>query len=338
MRNPNGFGTVVKLSGNRRNPYAVRSKTIGYNDKGHPIFITIGYAPTREEGLIMLAEYNRNPYDIDAQKITVKEVFEQWSERASEKMNKNTYNSLKTAWKHCKNVETLKYKDLKAYQMQDCIDNCGCGYSTKQSIKALFGHLDNFAFERDIIIKCHSSIIAAPATPETSKKPFSETEIQTIWEHQNEEWVDSVIVLLYSAWRINEFLGLKKSDVDLKNMTMTGGIKTANGKNRIVPIHKKILPFIKKRMEIEGEYLFSYEGRKCNTSDYYPIWHDIMDACNMKHTPHECRHTFRSRLDSAGANDVCMDLLMGHKPKDVGKRVYTHKTIEELKETIHLLS
>lgn len=336
MKNPNGYGSVVKLSGNRRNPYAIR-KTIGYNDKGHPIYKAVGYAPTREQGLIMLAEYNRNPYDIDLQKITVKEVFERWCDRASVKMNKNTFNALKTAWKHCKEVEMLKYKELKAYQMQDCIDNCGRGYSTKQSIKSLFGHLDKFALELDVIVKCNSTLITAPAVPETKKKPFTDEEIAAIWNYQDIEWVDSVLVLLYSGWRINEFLGLKKSDIDLENMTMTGGIKSDSGKNRIVPIHNKILPFILNRFSSESEYLFSYNGSQCNTTTYYPIWHEIMKMCNMNHTPHECRHTFRSKLDSAGANKVCMNLLMGHKSKDVGERVYTHKTLEELRETIFLL-
>ena len=52
MKNPNGYGTVVKLSGNRRKPYAVR-KTIGFNEKGHPIYLPIGYTETREEGMNM---------------------------------------------------------------------------------------------------------------------------------------------------------------------------------------------------------------------------------------------------------------------------------------------
>ena len=56
MRNPNGYGTVAKLSGQRRRPYIVK-KTIGWNDKGHPIYDIIGYAETREAGNIMLAEY-----------------------------------------------------------------------------------------------------------------------------------------------------------------------------------------------------------------------------------------------------------------------------------------
>ncbi len=69
----------------------------------------------------------------------------------------------------------------------------------------------------------------------------------------------------------------------------------------------------------------------------YIFWNAIMEQLKMNHTPHECRHTFRSRLDSAGANKRCIDLLMGHTSKDVGERVYTHKTLEELQDTIFLL-
>lgn len=73
MRNPNGYGTVAKLSGQRRRPYIVK-KTIGWNDKGHPIYDIIGYAETREVGNIMLAEYNRDPWDVDRAKITLQQL------------------------------------------------------------------------------------------------------------------------------------------------------------------------------------------------------------------------------------------------------------------------
>ena len=64
MRLPNGYGSVVKMSGKRRKPYMVR-KTIGWHldeTKGRQIqdFQIIGYAETRAEGLRMLAEYNQN--------------------------------------------------------------------------------------------------------------------------------------------------------------------------------------------------------------------------------------------------------------------------------------
>jgi integrase len=118
---------------------------------------------------------------------------------------------------------------------------------------------------------------------------------------------------------------------------MRGGTKTKAGKNRIVPIHPKIAEIVQNRVSDGGGYLFMVNGKKCYIQQYYTFWNMIMEKISASHTPHECRHTFRSRLDSAGANKRCIDLIMGHKSKDVGERVYTHKTIQELKEVIELI-
>ena len=74
MRLPNGYGSVVKLSGNRRNPFVVR-KTREFNVKGHAVFDIVGYYPTREAGLIALAEYNKAPYDLTQDKTTLEELY-----------------------------------------------------------------------------------------------------------------------------------------------------------------------------------------------------------------------------------------------------------------------
>lgn len=333
MRNPNGYGSVVKLSGNRRKPYCAR-KTTGFNEKGHPIYLVIGYYPERSEAMIALAEYNRNPFDVDLAKITMKELFDKWSERDFSKMSKSSASSHKASFKHAENLHKVPYKNIKAYQMQEVIDGCGCGYSTQGAIKNLFGQLDKFAMELDIINKCNSDLISAAPIPPSSKKPFTEDEIKAVWKIQHHEWVDSVLTFLYMGWRISELLGIKTKDVNLKEETILGGTKTKNGKNRIVPIHPKIMPMIKARIAEGNEYLFSYNGKKLSSSQYYIFWNAIMEQLKIKHTPHECRHTFRSRLDSAGANKVCIDLMMGHKSKEVGERVYTHKTVQELKDAI----
>ena len=83
MRLPNGYGGVTKLSGRRRKPYMVR-KTIGWHidektDKKVQDYVVIGYAATKSEALQMLADYNNNPFDVSASKITFKEVYERWS-------------------------------------------------------------------------------------------------------------------------------------------------------------------------------------------------------------------------------------------------------------------
>lgn len=58
---------------------------------------------------------------------------------------------------------------------------------------------------------------------------------------------------------------------------------------------------------------------------------------NMHHTPHECRHTFASMLDSAGINDTVCRMLLGHARQGVTKAVYTHKSLRELRKAINKL-
>ena len=338
MKNPNGYGSVVKLSGNRRNPFAVR-KTIGFNEKAHPIYLTIGYAPTREEGNIMLALYNNDPYDVDAVKVTLKQLWELFKEKKLPKLNKGTRSSLSSAYNHTKKYHDTKYRDLKSFHMQDCIDNCGLSYSMQSAIKNLFGHLDRFAMELDIISKCYSSLLTSAPIPETTKQIFTDEEVNRLWQNQNINYVDSILFLLYTGFRISEMFDLKIENIDIKNQTMIGGIKTEAGKNRIVPIHSKIFHIVQNRLkQSKSGYLFECNDKKLKSSCYRRSWANIMKILEMKHTPHECRHTFRSRLDSVGANKVCIDKIMGHKSEGTGERVYTHKSIEELKKNIELIT
>ena len=138
MKNPNGYGTVTKLSGNRRKPWIVKE---GISGRQKPI----GYTATKEEGMILLAQYNNDPWDIEADKITLQELFDLWEEKRAVKLGTSNRSSLKSAYKHCSKLGKVKYKQIKSYQMQDCIDSCGCGYSTQGAIKNLWGHLDRFA-------------------------------------------------------------------------------------------------------------------------------------------------------------------------------------------------
>lgn len=74
MRLPNGYGGVVKLSGNRRRPYAARITTGWHiNDitgKRIQHYQILGYAPTRSEALQILARYNNYPIDGETLKLT----------------------------------------------------------------------------------------------------------------------------------------------------------------------------------------------------------------------------------------------------------------------------
>ncbi|GHV12942.1 hypothetical protein FACS1894219_06840 [Clostridia bacterium] len=118
MRHPNGYGTVAKLSGSRRNPYVVR-KTKGWDARGYPIYEIIGYFPTREAGLIALAQYNNSPWNVSQEKTTLEELFKLWEEKKGVKLGYCNLLSLKSAFKHCSELYKVKYKEIRAFQMQE---------------------------------------------------------------------------------------------------------------------------------------------------------------------------------------------------------------------------
>lgn len=337
MRLPNGYGSVVKLSGTRRKPYMVR-KTIGFNDKHYPIYKIIGYAKSRDDGLIMLAEYNHDPYDIEARKMTFKEVYDLWEEKKLPKLGTCLQNSLKSAYKHCVDIQDMKYRDIRTMHMQDCIDNCGRGYATQGAIKNLLGHLDRFALELDVINKSYAQLTTAEPIPETTKDRFTDEEIKQLWKlyEDGNEWVDTILILIYTGFRITEFLNLTIDSIE--NDCFKGGIKSNSGKNRIIPIHSKIAEIVQNRVNRTHNYLVTDDGcNKMSKTTYYSYYYDVLKLIHTRKTPHEARHTFRSLLDSSGANKKCIDMMMGHKSKDVGLRRYTHKTIDELREAIELI-
>lgn len=332
MRLPNNYGSISKLSGNRRRPYVVRKSKEGGG------FTIVGYAATREEGLALLAQYNANPWDIDRAKMTLGGLFDLWKEKKAPKLGASNRRSLSAAYRYCASLAGKQYSQIRAYEMQECIDTCGKGPGTEAGIKNLWGHLDRFAMELDIITRCYSGLLTSAPSPETNRTPFSEKEIKTLWAHAGEPWVDSVLIFIYSGWRISELLALSPEDVDLESGTMKGGTKTAAGKNRVVPIHSKIRPLVEARLAEGGPRLISSQGKPVKDKQYRAFWAAIMDTLHMSHTPHECRHTFETLLDSANANRVCIDRLMGHKSSGTGERVYTHKTIDELKTAIELIT
>lgn len=333
MRNPNGYGSVTKLSGKRRNPYMVK-KTVGWNLKGHPIYEVIGYYPTRKEAMLKLAEYNTNPYDLKNDKITVSEVYHKLLELKGDKLGNSTLIQFKAIHNnHIEEIKNIPYKELRTYHIEGCISKCNGGSSSKSNIKKLFTHLDKLALEIDLIDKSYSHLVNVKVEPSKNKKKlFTKDEIAKIKTLPDHIVKDYCLILLYTGLRISELLEIKKENIFLDEGYFIAGKKTASGINRTIPIHKFILPIFERYYQIEKTKPFYIK------QDSFSIkWKNYFQKHNLNHTRHECRHTFRSRLDSLGANRNCINKIMGHKSGNTGDDIYTHKSIEELKATIELL-
>lgn len=339
-RNPNGYGCVTKLKGNRLRPYCI--KVTVKDSNGLSKQVIIGYAETLQKANILLAEWNNRHWYIDRDKITLNDLYQKWLKVKAPNLGASHRATLKSAYNHCSKYYSSIYRKLRSYHMQECVDECPAGYRTKRNIKTLFSHLDALAYELDIIDKMYSQLIVFNDTiPETTRTPFTQEQIDKLWSMVDKEpYVDTVLIYIYTGFRLRELLDMKiDSQVNLDEWYLQGGSKTAAGKGRIVPIHPRIRPLIQNLVDQNATYLFTTKkGFKFHQTSYYDIWNKIMDKLSIHKTVHETRHTFETNLDNAGANRKCIDMLMGHKSPDIGNRVYNHKTLEQLRDTINLLN
>lgn len=355
LKRGNGTGSVYKLSNasHRRNKWGARI-TSGWTineetGRRKQLYTNIGYFPTRDAALKALLQYNENPYDIKTESITFSETYEKWSEGYFPTLsNPSSARTVIAAYNHCTALYNMRMRDIRVSHLEGTIINANVGDATKSRIKSLFNMMYKYALAHDIVEKDYASVMFAngnPIKPTKSKEivPFSNEEISLLWKNVDiMPFVDMVLIGIYSGWRPQELATLKLNNIDLQNNTMTGGLKTEAGKNRIVPIHSKIKALIEKRYTeaeaLKSDFLFNdltgQQGTTMTYDKYRKRFQKIMDRLHLEHRPHETRHTFATKAKLFGMDEYILKLIMGHAIADVTEKVYTHRTIEQLKEEI----
>ncbi|WP_017795146.1 tyrosine-type recombinase/integrase [Oceanobacillus kimchii] len=340
MRNPNGYGSIYKLSGNRRKPFAVRITT-GWNNEGKQKYEYLGFYKSRQEAMVALADYNSNPYDLSSGKITFAEVYERFSKAKFHKISRSNVLGYQASYKRCEPLHDMKFIEIKKPHLQSVIDNCDKSHGTKRKIKVLFNQLYKYAMEHDLTHRDYSKFVELPKdNTNSTRKPFNIDEIKLLWDNLDRlDDIDTALIMIYSGIRPGELVEIKNKDINLDERFFRGGIKTSAGKNRLIPIHKKIHSLIEKRMDSNNEYLIvNGQGNKVSYYSYYQDkWKRIMEQLELKHKPHDCRHTFATLMDNADANKLSIKRIMGHASKDVTDKVYTHKDVKQLLKAIDML-
>ena len=348
MRLPNGYGSVIKLSGKRRNPYLVR-KTAGWHydkekDKQVQDYVVIGYAPTKADGLQMLAEYNRNPFDVTAAKITFQEVFEKWSASKFPTISVSNVHGYNASYKLCGTLYNKVFKEIKLADLQYVVDTCEKNYPTLRKLRVLFGQMYDYAMKNDICNKDYSEFVDIAKYKDRNpnkmdRNKFTKENIQRLWEQKDDKYYQIVLMLIYTGVRISELLDLKKENVYLDEQYFDVlASKTENG-IRKVPIADKVLPFFKAWYnDTDSEYLLHTEnGEQFKYRNYYDSYFlPLMTNLGLEQTPHCCRHTCISMLAEAKVDQTTIKKIVGHAgAMTLTERIYTHLDIEELVNAIN---
>lgn len=344
MRLPNGYGSVYKLSGKRRKPWVVKITDkfeLGDGGKGIQKRRVLGYFATNKEALQYLADYHKNPYSIEVQSVTFKEVYNKWSEQKFDKISQSNINGYKASFKTSESLHDMRFVDIKTAHLQSVMDNCGKGHGTRRKLKVLFGQLYAYAIQNDVVDKNYAEFVDVGEKEDTEgiHKPYTSEEIELLWNNLDRmDFIDTILIMIYSGLRPGELVKIENKDINLKERYMRGGIKSSAGKNRVIPINNKILPLIEKRMSKHKYLILNHENKQMSYHNYRAEkFNVLMEQLKLDHLPHDGRHTFATLMDSAGANKLCIKRIMGHASQDITDKVYTHKDIEELIQNVDLI-
>lgn len=338
MKLPNKYGSVYKLSGKRRKPWAVR-KTVGWKQvpekmKSYPIYEFIGFYATRSEALQALAAYNEDPYDLHFNTITFEEVYEKWSDIHFEKVSASNVNGYKASFRLCDKIKDMKFVDIKLDHLQQVVDNSGKNTPTLKKLKIMFGLMYDYAVIHEIVSQDKRDMvryvdISKAGNPNAyDRKPFSKKAIKTVWDaHDSNVYLTVVLILIYTGVRIGELLDLEKKDIHLDERWFYVKESKTDAGIREVPIAEKIVPFFEYWMNRNCDHLIcTPDDKPFEYRNYYDsYWKPMMQELSLaKYTPHCTRHTCVSLLTEAGVDERIIQKIVGHKGQNVTQVVYTH--------------
>ncbi|ERT69415.1 hypothetical protein HMPREF0202_00685 [Cetobacterium somerae ATCC BAA-474] len=344
MKNINGGGSVYKLSGKRRKPWAV-AITTGYSLDGRQVRKLIGTFETKREAQEVLIKYVRNPLLFS--KVTFKEIKELWWENYKKKVtNESTIKTNLYRLRALEPLDNFKINDIKVYDMQEIFDNMQTSWSFRNACKSVLNMIFDFAFKNEIVDSNKVKFIdLGKRVKVIDRRVFSKDEIEILWKNLDTDtyyckYIYIVLILIYTGMRIGELLNLKNEDIDLHNSCLTIKESKTDAGIRVIPISSKIFNLFLTNMIKDQEYFVKGDTtKKLAYSTFKPRFQKLLKELNIEsHTIHDTRHTFATLLNNANANQTSIIKLIGHSDFSITENVYTHKDTEELRKAVELLN
>ena len=337
MKNQNGTGSIYKLKGKRRKPWAIR---ISYqNETGATKRKYLGYFETKKEAQEVLFTYNKNPLLFSGK--TFKEIKTLWLSSIKEKILPETFKNIIINLKHFEILNENKISDIKLFQLQKIFNDMDYSRGYKSNCKSVLNRIFNFALKNDFIDSNKVQFVElGKKNIVVERKIFTRDEINILWQNLKVNNVYIILILIYTGMRIGELLALKVCDIDLNNKVIyIRKSKTSSG-IRTIPIPDKILSLFIENIFYENEYfILSKNLTPLSYMTFKYRFNVLLEKLGIqKHTIHDTRHTFETMLNNADANSTSIIKLIGHSDFSITENVYTHKDVEELRKAINLLN
>lgn len=262
--------------------------------------------------------------------VTFGEMFrEVYQKKFGISVDDKPYNSNTTLWKLAYNkLKPLHHKamaSIKQEEVKTLLDSLNLSYSYSTivsiSVKAVYREAE----AKGAIAKNHMTTFQyKPQREAVSGVPFSDEELTTLWQHENERIARLYLIMCYSGFRSAAYESL---EINLDDWYFKGGVKNKASKNRIVPIHTCIRHLVLKELEENG-YIMIKQLKTARAKEF------LKSLGIREHTPHDARHTFSYLCEKFGVKENDRKRLLGHAFNDMTNSVYGHRTLEQLRSEI----
>lgn len=348
-RRMQGTGSVYLRSDSqhRRKPWVAIIKH-GLKEGGKQDATFIGSFASKKEALDALDAFRLRKTIPTATTITVGQVWERIvseHERAHRPLSRNYIGMWKN---HISSIASMRISDVKAFHLQSLVDASGLSGCTQQRFATVFHMIYDYAIANDLATKDYSRYVHYdPVQKSTLHRAFSAEEMRILWQHTDLDTVKVVLIQCYTGMRATELATIEVGNVHLADRFMTGGMKTAAGRNRTIPIAECIFPFVQYFYTISSFQKFPYlvmpdvKRNLYNNKGHlqlYNVYQSLESLGIHNHKSHDARHTFVTIADNYKMPETIQKLIVGHSLSgDITKSVYTHKMLSQLLDAVNSL-
>lgn len=358
----NGQGSVYQLP----NKKYIAVKTLGYyldeNGKKHRLTVSECFDKKRDavESLPRLKR-KMPPANKVAEKametaagrttkkynITFQQLYEIWL--PTHKAGDSTLGNYKAAFSHFKPLHNLPVVDIDIDDLQECIDECPRGKSTRRNMRTVAGLIYQYGiprryFPEKLDLSKYLDVKGEDGTGGTALPDEYVTAVGNAIGKV--EGANYIYAHCYLGFRPSELLALSVEDYDPKEKAFVGGAKTEAGRDRTVTVSPKIQGIIDFLLigKESGPIFSGPEGARMNLKQYRALFYDVLDKLGLEnplyevnghqkhtYTPHSCRHTFATLMKRVEGNSKDKLELIGHSSEEM-LRYYQDVSLEDLRK------
>ena len=298
----------------------------------------------------------------DQVRMTMEEVYLAWKSSYEKRIDSSTMGCYISAFKHFREFHGVYMNQITSENLQACMDACTAGKRTHQNMRTIAGLLWRYAIDKNVIDKDITRTLYTGKGKSVQREALTEKEEETIFNAIGKiRYAEYVYCLIWLGYRPGEFLQLKKSQLFCANLAdkpkdntipvwyFVNGMKTDAGRDRIVVVPDKILPYILERTYIPGtdlifpQYQFDRKKEKLlyfkqMTDAYFRefVFKPMMKQLGIAEgkVPYGARHSYANKLKNAKGTDADKARLVGHSDYAFTQSAYQTSSLAELKAIV----